>query len=529
MRSLRLIDSALLTQGTCSGVRFDPLAGSLARQGSGALVNDVATPGVMGDVSTTGTLAGSWDAGTSPRALNSTATWTYTTTAYAVDINVAAQSGGIGYVAVDGQPRGAFDSNRAPSYRVYLDGKLHTIVLSFRGTAVISTPSLVGAPTDTSGTAGLAAALTATRNGAATITDTFSVTATSPTSVTMRNAAAVVQGTLAAGQSSDTLIPGVTLSLRIGTWDATSVARVQTNAATMRVQSITTYPGMATSAVYVSPVFDSGETGTQWPLVELTQGPLGTSPPLVVVRVGDTPTPDASWTTAVPATSIVTVPDTDGHDWQRVVYAGSPNRGRYCQVTGSLVSTSYSWVGDIRVFMWRPESDAFLTRLPREVYRGAVAVGVLAALAAFAAYLDEQADEALGAGSIATAIGPYLSALGTQQQQPRLLGESDATYRQRLSVFLAGKNQGGSQPFLQKTISGALGCPCIVSPRGRSAGGFTLGATPLGVSGLGKTTSGPWRWGVQVPLSQLKVPPDTAVTIINQLRPTGSIVAVQFT
>jgi len=121
----------------------------------------------------------------------------------------------------------------------------------------------------------------------------------------------VVQGTLTAGQTSDTLIAGVALTLRAGTWDATSVAHITTIAPTLTLTGITTYANLATAASYTSPVFDSGVSNTGWPLLEMTEGPVGSLVPTITMGVGDTPIPDGTWTwqTVVP----VTTPDVFGN------------------------------------------------------------------------------------------------------------------------------------------------------------------------------------------------------------------------
>jgi hypothetical protein len=544
MRALRLTDPALLAAGTFSNTRLDPFAGTLAAQGTPAIVADVdVMTGVMSFPNAVGTLSGTWGQTTSmllfpipiggstgpvaTSAVNSA--WTLTTSAYAVDIAYSQTAvGAIGHVTVDGQPRLAFDSSNPQTsiYRLYLDGQSHIVAVTYTGDAVLGT-SLIGAPVDVSGTAGLAAALTATRNGAAVVGDTWSATATSTTSVTIRNGASVVQGVLTAGQTSDTLIAGVALTLRAGAWDATSVAHITTIAPTLTLTGITTYANLAAVSSYTSPVFDSGVSNTSWPLLEMTEGPVGSLTPTITMGVGDTPIPDGTWTwqTVVP----VTTPDVFGNPWFRAVWPGPSQRGRYAQAIGGLSNQSRVVLSDIRLYFWQPETDLFLGILARSAYRGPNSQTMLTALAAVTAYQDELSDELLGAAAISTSSGVYLSQYGALLTLPRLAGEPDANYRSRLASRFSGKNQGGSRSFLQSVISGALGCPVVVAPRSRSIGGFALSTTALGTSGLGRSTTGAWRWSVQVPLAQLQVPPETATAIIGQLRPTGSIVNVIYT
>jgi hypothetical protein len=544
MRCLRFTDPALLEAGTFSGTRLDPLAGTLAAQGTPALVADVdTTTGVAGYANTIGTLSGTWGQSTSmllfPIPIGGTSgpvstsvansAWTLTTSAYAVDIFfLQVAVGAIGHVTVDGQPRLAFDSSSAQTnvYRLYLDGQSHVVAVTYTGDAVLGT-ALIGAPVDTAGTPGLAASLTATRNGAAVVADTWSATATSTSSVTIRNGAAVVQGTLTAGQSSDSLITGVTLTLKSGSWDATSVAHITTTAPSLTLSGITTYANLSNAATYTTPVLDSGATNTAWPLLELTEGPLGSRMPTLSMGLGDTPTPDSTWTWQT--LTALQVPDVLGNPWFRVVWAGATGRGRYTQLTGSISNQTRVVLSDIRLFTWQPETDPFLGILARNAYRGPNSQAVLTALAAATAYQDELTDELNNAAAISTSSGAYLSQYGALLSLPRLLGEPDANYRARLASRFSGKNQGGSRSFLQSVISGALGCAVTVAARGRVAGGFTLSTTALGTAGLGRSTTGAWRWSVRVPLAQLQAPPETASAIIGQLRPTGSIVSIIYT
>lgn len=543
MRTLRLLDPAALGAGVFVGTRLDPLAGTLAAQGTPGLVADVdPASGVTSFPNAVGALSGTWGqttstplfpipVGGSAGPVTTTAdgsAWTLTTTAYAVDIAYAQTSkGAIGHVTVDGQARLSFDSSNPQTAvcRVYLDGQSHVVRVTYAGDAVTGT-TLVASPTDSAGTPGLAAALTAVRTGGTVIGDIYTVAATGVAAVQVKNGAGAVLGTLGTGQTSDTLVPGVSLTLSAGAWDATSQANLVVSPPTLTLTGITTYANLATAARYTTPVFDSGVANTQWAFVELLQGPLATTPPTLTFGTGDTPTPDATWTWATLAP--LAVPDVLGNPWQRVIYAGPATRGRYGQAVGTLSNQTRVVISDARLSWWQPETDPFLSRLPRAIYRGPVALAVLTALAALEAHLDEQADELLTGGAISSAAGKYLAAFGAELATPRLLGEPDANYRARLAVLVGGRNQGGSQPFLQTVLSGALGCPVRVSPRARTGTAFALGAKALGTTGLGKSLIGNWRWTVQVPVAQLRVPVETATAIVDQLRPLGSLVSIQY-
>jgi hypothetical protein len=257
----------------------------------------------------------------------------------------------------------------------------------------------------------------------------------------------------------------------------------------------------------------------------------------VVVQfgIGESPTPDDSWTWAT--LTATAVDDADGNPWQRVVYAGNAARGRYAQAIGAIRDTNRVWVSDVRGFCWLPERDSFLATLPKVVYSGQqVTLPLLAALAAEWAYVDEQADALLAGANFTTAAGSYLTAYGQEFALPRLPGEGDDAYRARLSTLFSGRATmyqpgqlvGGSRPFLQAVLSGALGCPVSVSQLARSGQQFVLGATALPAP-LGATAQGYWRWQVQAPFAGLQIAPETAQQVITSLRPVGSIVSILWT
>jgi hypothetical protein len=186
-------------------------------------------------------------------------------------------------------------------------------------------------------------------------------------------------------------------------------------------------------------------------------------------------------------------------------------------------------VSDLRAFWWVPERDPFLSLFPAAAYGGQQTTRpLLAALAALFAWTDEQATSLLAGAAFTTASGAYLSADGQQFATPRLPGEGDAAYRSRVGTLFSGRQQGGSRPFLQATLSGALGCPVQVRQTPRSSSAFILGAAVLGAQGLGQTAVGKWQWSVTIPFAGLQVAPETAQQIITQLRPVGSIVSILF-
>ena len=530
MQSAHLTDPTVLAQGAFNAARLDPYTGNLASVGTPAIVADIdPSTGSAVAISATGTLAGTWTLSSGSEVTSTVAsTWTYVTSAYALDLQYLTPTiGAIAHVTVDGQARKGFDSSNSATnfWRLYLDGQQHTVVVTYSGDAVIGTP-LIGAVADTAGTAGLAAALRLARTGGAVLGATWGFQATSTTAITVLKGG-VSQGSLNSGQTSTTLIPGVSLSLVAGTWDATSQAQGATTAPTLGLTQVTPYTGLAAAASYGTPVMDSGDPQAQWPLVELREGPLGPTAPAIMLGVGQSSTPDATWTWV--ALGVTVVADPDGNPWSRLVGAGNGARGRFAQAILTFQTAQRAWLGDLRLFWWVPETDSFLRLFPAQTYRGPVVTRpLLAAVAALFAYVDEQADNLLAGAALPTAYDGYLSGYGQQFAMPRLAGEGDSAYRARLTTLFSGRQQGGSRPFLQTTLSGALGCPVQVTkaPRGTSA--FILGSTALGTQGLGQTAIGFWQWSVTIPFAGLQVAPETAQQIVTQLRPVGSIVSILY-
>lgn len=537
MISQRLIDPAILALGSLSGARFDPYSGNLSAYGSPAFVADVdpASGATIAPVYT-----GSWTSGggyTSTSRAGDTAT--ITTSAYGLDIPWQQSSyGGIAHLWVDGQPRASFssyDPMTAP-FRLPLDGQAHTVAVTFQGEAVLGVP-LFTAPADSAGTPGLAAAIGLTRNGTPVVGANYTCYGTYNASVYSMTVyqGATSLGTIQAGQSKDGLVPGATVSLAApGGWDATSRAAFTATAPTLALGTVTGYTALTANAGYTSPVLDAGNLNEHWAFFECVQGPLGATAPTVQLGIGNSQQPDDTWTWST-LTPVVT-PDPDGNPWQRVIYAGPPVvvpagqqaiRGRFAQFDGTLSDQQRSWVADLRLFHWLPENDPYRLRHPPQTYRGPNVLALIQSLAALDALLRDHAQELALGQAMQTATGPYLAIYGQQFGLPRLPLESDNAYRARLQAILQGRGNGGSVPFLQKTLSGALGCPVQVRPAPRGSSSFILGQTALPAP-LGTTAVGYWRYVVTIPLDQCALPPETATQVVQRFKPLGAIVTVQF-
>lgn len=469
-----------------------------------------------------------WQASSTTYYATSTpgATWTLVTSAYRVDLFwITATGGALAHVTVDSVAYKGWDASQAgpQPFTIDLDGQQHTIVVTCLGDATIS-QDMLSTVADTTGT-GLAACLGLTRNGKATQAVTWSVQATSASQVSVYNGG-TLQGTLSAGSTSDSLIPGFTLALTAGSWASGNVAEVVTDAATLTISNVTLYSALATNASYTGPVLDSGRPDTEWPLLEFTAGPSTAALPTLSRGAGNTPVPDATWIWQTP--TVVAWADPDGGAYRHVA-AGTPGLvGRYSQTVAAYTGSALVWVSDIAVFWWQPTTDPFRRRLNPAVFFGpARTMPFVTMLAACAALQYQDAlDESQGF-AVLTATGAYLTALGQQWHMLRLPGEATAAYQQRLALAQQGLFEGGSQPWLQATLSGALGCPVAVSPMPRGAiGGITFPTTFPAT--FGQQATGYWRWQVVIPFAQLQIAPEAVAGVVAQVRPVGSVVSVLY-
>jgi hypothetical protein len=383
---------------------------------------------------------------------------------------------------------------------------------------------MLGSVTDTTGT-GLAACLGLTRNGQATQFATWTVNATSSSAVQVKNGGTVI-GTLNAGASSDALIPGFTLALKTGTWTSSNVATVVTNAPILTIGSVTLYTALSTSASYSGPVLDSGRPDTEWPLLEYAEGPLQPNTVTLSHGAGNTAVPDGTWNWQTPRTSVW--PDPGGGPFQRVVNATPGLVGRYSQTIATFTGSSLTWVSDITVFFWQPTTDPVRRRFNPAVFFGPLrTMPMVTVEAAINAIQYQNALDFAGGYAALTATGAYLTALGAQFGMGRLAGEPTANYQGRVALAQQGLIEGGSRPWLQAVLSGALGCPVSVSPFPRTlTGGFLFPATFPAT--FGQQAAGFWRWQVVIPWAQLQAPPETVTAIINQVRPVGSVPSILY-
>lgn len=560
MRVARLTDPAEIAAGILSNVRLDYGLGNRWPDGIPAIVADAdpssgtsytaaACPGATlsagwttfggADLWLVGALGQApiglaamgggepWQAGSTTYYATSTpgATWTLVTTAYRVDVFwITAAGGALAHVTVDGVAYKGWDASQVgpQPFTIHLDGQSHTIVVECVGDATISQDMLTSV-TDTTGT-GLAACLGLTRNGAATQAVTWSVQATSASQVSVYDGG-TLQGTLAAGSTSDALIPGFTLSLKAGTWTTGNVADVVTTAATLTISNVALYTALATNASYTGAILDSGRPDTEWPLVEFAAGPTGAALPMLSRGAGNTPVPDATWSWQTP--TIATWADPAGGEFVRVA-AGTPGLiGQYSQTIATYSGSSLVWASDIAVF-WQPTTDPFRRRLNPAVWFGPTKTGpFLTMLAACAALQYQDALDFSRGYTVTTATGSYLTALGQQWHMLRLPGEATAAYQQRLALAQQGLFEGGSQPWLQATLSGALGCPVAVSPMPRGTiGGITFPTTFPAT--FGQQATGYWRWQVVIPFAQLQIAPEAVAGVVAQVRPVGSVVSVLY-
>lgn len=365
--------------------------------------------------------------------------------------------------------------------------------------------------------------LTIANNTATTGTDTAATLGAAPPSP---GTAKTPVGVLADGSNSDQLIPGFTLALNTGTWGSTNVATVQTFAPTLALTTVTTYSALLTTGTYTGAILDSGRPDTEWPLLEYAAGPLPVSGIAISRGAGQTPTPDASWAWQTP--TVATWDDPGGGNFQRVA-CGTPGLvGRYSQTVARFSNPAFQWASDIMVWYWQPTTDPTRNRYARSVYFGPKrTVPFVTMLCSVAAIQKQDALDFASGWTAPTATGRYLTALGQQVGVTRRAGESTASYQQRVLLAQQGRDNGGSQPWLEQFLSAAFGCDVAVSPLPRTTtGGMVFPFTFPGT--FGQQASGYWRWQAVIPFDQLAVPPETVAAIVAEFRPLCSLVSVLY-
>lgn len=558
MNCIRVFDPALLSQGVFYGTRLNPLVGNVSTYGTPAIVADVdplSTSSYTGQNLYNNTGLGSLTF-TTGNSSGNTPGWAvtssyvktsvpgdyfeFTCSSYAVDIDYISNTpyGGIAHVLVDGQPSLSFSSlftnNSYYSHRVYLDGTKHTVRVTNLGD--FQTGALAfGSPHDVSGTAGLATSLFIANIGTPFApAQTWTCYGTTSSTVSVYNGSYTYMGLLTANIANDNVVPGLTMQLTTGSWDITSVANFSTYGSVLELADFKLYTALSSTPLYVTPIMDSGNILTEWPFFEIEQGPNGSTPPTMVLYLSPDGVNFSEYTLGYNITA-----DPSGNNYQRIVY--SPPRGakgRYAYLIGQLPPLSPAWTSDYRIWNWVPETDDYLNSVPSAIFQQPNNYCTIAAEAAILAYLNEQADELALATSVSTSVGYYLYLYGQQYNLVQLPNEGFASYRTRILALTQGRNPasgkvGGSQPFLQSVLSGALlGKPSGVSvvPLARSGTSFVLGFSTLGNSPLGSNVSGFWTYQVTIPLSQLLIPVEDAQSIVKSgyLKPLGYIPYILF-
>jgi hypothetical protein len=524
------------------GCHLDPRTGNLSQYAIPALVPDpsptsyaafLPAPPPSGTIPVSGATP---QPGTVEMTLLPNQSWYMSHQGYAAEVAfVQSNVGGIAHILVDNQPLASFStySSQAQPYRLYNLGMVpQKVTVQNLGEAVLGA-QLIGPWDNTSN--GLSASVTLQLNSQPVTGGTYNFTgqvAGTSYSVLVKQGSTTL-GTVAAGAASDSVIPGVNVSVVTSPTFTNGVqGNVVVTAPVVQLNVIGVYSAANPNATYTTPVLDSGASGEQWPIFEATGQSTGPTP-IVTLSAGEHPIPDSTWTTITLSGRVDA--DVSGNPWSRLTFAtpagSAPPIGRYAQLSGQIVS-GVTWIGDAKLYHGNLGVDDLASRVAPKVYAGAVAAELLTAMSCLVALSQERARALLQSVSIGGAKAEYLWQYGQDFKTPRLINESDSGYRTRMAYFFRNRQDGGSAPFLQTTIAGSLGLPpsaVLVQPFPKGVISWVLGTSVLVVSTvLGQTGTGAWRWLIQVPVNKMQVPVETARAIIDQLRPIGTLVTLQF-
>jgi len=363
------------------------------------------------------------------------------------------RNGAIASLIVDGAIVQPIDTaNAAPLLTLYLDGNSHVVQIIHSGAYGNATHPISAVTSFGSGGASVAsgALLTSLTHPTfiaaswrlAQVTDGthYALYQTLP-----GGSETLVVTALVTGTHYTAYVPGVDLFVsNTSPLTAGDQAAFTTDVTTLAIESIAIGTGTGTGgSAYTTPVFDSGDPLNQWFLAEWDEDPGMTPIASVTLSVGQTPTPDASWTTVMLTPSATVLPSGRGFGTAGLLAAGAP-RARYALLlfTFPSVSTLPVWIRDLCVYGWTPERDPQIISkvgLPDDAAVGPLMAAYIGTLAVTATELRQDVYDFVNSFGIQGAVDQYLDAHGADRNIPRYAGEPPQSYRTRLLAASASR------------------------------------------------------------------------------------------
>lgn len=402
------------------------------------------------------------------------------------DIVAGIRNGAVASVGVDGNSAltYTYDTfNGEPLTTLYLDGTPHTIQIIHTGGYNPGVQGAVLSPVTALVGASVASQLvTNTLSHPTLVNASWRVVATDGSHYSVYKTPfggteTLVASGLAAGAhySGAAYVPGVDLYMGTNALTPNDSATFATDVTMVAIESISFGTGAASGgSSYTTPIYDFMDPATQPLTVEWVES---APPASLVVRTGNTPTPDTSWATATAPLGDTAAYDpanpsgilTDGNRYGSAGLMATPP-GRYLQLTVMFVGASPSplWMRDFQIYTWAPPRDSVAVRIPlgMDVAMGPLMQAYVGALSSWLVDVRKDALALRAAGSVGGATDQYLAGYLADLGLAQVTGEQPLTAQARARGVLT--NAAGALSLVSITqqvaalVTGVVG-PLILS------------------------------------------------------------------
>jgi hypothetical protein len=308
---------------------------------------------------------------------------------------------------------------------------------------------------------------------------------------------------LALGAADTTHVPGLWVSLPSGpTYSVGDTAQFTTDVAQLAIGTVLFNFGSAANGTcsYTSPVIDSGNAQAQWFLAQWTEAAaLGAGN--FTLKVGNTPSPDGSWTTQAFTPTDTILPISRARYGLTSLCAPSSSsslpRGRYAQfVIAFPPALQTGYVRDLALYYWVPEQDTVvLSKLgfpPNWVPDPLTMAPIVGTIECALADTRQLALDFQASGSIGKAVDQWLQGYGADFGLVEWSGIPPQGFQAIVQSALQSHPQGSSIPGLQKQIAllvlGPSGSPSSITITAGANNTYTVTIpAPAHASGYGTT------------------------------------------